>query len=57
MKKKHKKKLMKLLSTLITMLVVTVVGYYKVNFEQEVNEQILAKPRNGRNIRSIRSII
>lgn len=57
MKKKHKKKLMKLLATLITMLVVTGVGYYKSTFEPEVNEQILAKPRNGRNIRGIRSII
>ena len=57
MKKKHKKILMKLLATLITMLVVTGVGYYKSTFEPEVNEQILAKPRNGRNIRGIRSII
>lgn len=57
MKKKHKKKLIKLLATLITTLIVTGVGYYKSTFEQEVNEQILAKPRNRRNVRGIRSII
>lgn len=57
MNKKHKKRLMKLLSTLITMLVVTGVGYYKSTFKQEVNEQILAKPRNARKFRSIRKII
>lgn len=57
MKKKHKKKLIKLLATLITMLIVTGVGYFQSSFEKEANEQILAKPRNGRNIRGIRSII
>jgi len=43
MKKKHKKQLMKLLVSLILMLVVTVVGYFKNTLNNEV-EQILAKP-------------
>lgn len=43
MKKKHKKKLMKLLVSLILMAVVTAVGYLRSTFEDE-NEQILAKP-------------
>lgn len=50
MKNKHKKKLIKILATLIMMLIVTVVGYFKGTFEQEVGEQILAKPRNTRSI-------
>lgn len=43
MKKKHKKKLIKLLTTLILMLVVTVVGFLEDKFNDE-GEEILAKP-------------
>lgn len=50
MREKQKKQLMKILISLITMLVVTVVGYYKVEFEDKTNEEILAKPRNARSI-------
>lgn len=51
MKKKHKKKLMKLLVSLILMLVVTIAGYFRSTLEDEV-EPILAKP-----IRNTSSII
>ena len=57
MKKKQQKKLIKLLATMITMLIVTGVGYYKSTFEQEINDQILDNPRNRSNVRSIKSII
>lgn len=50
MKRKDEKKLMKLIASLIMMLLVTAVGYYKSVFEQEAREQILAKPRNTRSI-------
>lgn len=43
MKKKHKKKLIKLLVSLILMLVVTIAGYFRSIFEDE-GKQILAKP-------------
>ena len=50
MKKKHKKKLIKLLTTLILMLIVTIGGYFRSEFIDE-NEQILAKPvRKNTNI-------
>jgi len=39
-----KKKLTKLLLSLMVMLVVTVVGYLKGEFEEDNNEEILAKP-------------
>ena len=42
MKKKHKKKLIKFVSTLILMLILTIGGYFKSDFIEE-NEQILAK--------------
>ena len=50
MKKSQKKKLTNLLVSLILMLIVTVVGYFKGEFEENTNEQILAKPRNTRDI-------
>ena len=43
MKKKYKKKLMKILTSLIIMLVVTCVGYLKDFFKEEI-QQVLAKP-------------
>ena len=50
MKKKHKSKLLKLILSLILMLVVTIVGYFQSNIEENYNGQILAKPRNRRSI-------
>ena len=44
MKNKHKKKLTKMLATLMMMVVVTIVGYFKSAFEQETGEPRLAKP-------------
>lgn len=48
MKNKHKKKIVKLLTSLILMLIVTIVGYFKAEYEDNTNEEILAKPRHAR---------
>ncbi len=50
MKKKHKKKLINLIVSMIVMLVVTGVGYFQSTFEEEAKGQALAKPRNARGI-------
>ena len=44
MKKKHKKKLMKLLVSLLIMLLATVVGYFKSDIEENLNEKVLGNP-------------
>jgi len=48
MNKKQKKKLMKFLISLLVMIVVTVVGYFKSEIEENINDKILAKPRSTR---------
>lgn len=57
MKKKHKKKLIKFLLTLIVVLIVTGIGYFENTFYQETNNQILEKQRNRRNAKSTEIII
>ena len=42
-----KKKLIKFFVSLLTMIVVTIVGYLKSEFDRDPNEEILAKPRNA----------
>ena len=50
MSEKHKKKLLKLLYSLIVMVIVTTVGYYNSYSKEDTRGQIIANPRLARSI-------